>query len=48
MRPLLTPIAQGLPDTVPFTGPEALERRIGVPFRARVGANEVASGHRRR
>jgi histidinol-phosphate aminotransferase len=44
MRPLLTPIAQGLPDTVPFTGPEALERRIGLPFRARVGANESGFG----
>lgn len=44
MRPLLTTIAQGLPDTVPFTGPEALERRTGVPFRARVGANESGFG----
>jgi histidinol-phosphate aminotransferase len=44
MRPLLTSIAQGLPDTVPFTGPEALERRTGVPFRARVGANESGFG----
>jgi len=44
MRPLLTQIAQGLPDTVPFTGPEALERRIGLPFRARVGANESGFG----
>jgi len=44
MRPFLTPIAQGLPDTVPFTGPEALERRTSVPFRARVGANESGFG----
>jgi len=44
MRPLLTSIAQGLPDTVPFTGPEALERRTGIPFRARVGANESGFG----
>jgi len=44
MRPLLTTIAQGLPDTVPFTGPEALERRTGSPFRARVGANESGYG----
>lgn len=44
MRPLLTTLAQGLPDTVPFTGPEALERRTGVPFRARVGANESGFG----
>jgi histidinol-phosphate aminotransferase len=44
MRPLLTTIAQGLPDTVPFTGPEALERRTGTAFRARVGANESGFG----
>jgi histidinol-phosphate aminotransferase len=44
MRHLLTTIAQGLPDTVPFTGPEALERRTGVQFRARVGANESGFG----
>jgi histidinol-phosphate aminotransferase len=44
MRPLLTTIAQGLPDTVPFTGPEALERRTGLRFRARVGANESGFG----
>ena len=44
MRPLLTTIARGLPDTVPFTGPEALERRTGNPFRARVGANESGFG----
>jgi histidinol-phosphate aminotransferase len=44
MRPLLTSIASGLPDTVPFTGPEALERRTGMPFRARVGANESGFG----
>lgn len=44
MRPLLTTIAQGLPDTVPFTGPEALERRIGFAFKARVGANESGFG----
>lgn len=44
MRPLLAAIAQGLPDTVPFTGPEALERRTGLPFRARVGANESGFG----
>jgi histidinol-phosphate aminotransferase len=44
MRPFLTSIAQGLPDTVPFTGPEALERRTGKPFLARVGANESGFG----
>lgn len=44
MRPILTPLVQSLPSTVPFTGPEALERRTGVPFRARVGANESGFG----
>ena len=44
MRPLLTPLARSLPDTVPFTGPEALERRTGTAFRARVGANESGFG----
>jgi histidinol-phosphate aminotransferase len=29
---------------VPFTGPEALERRTGIPFRARLGANESLFG----
>ena len=41
---LLTPLAQSLPDIVPFTGPEALERRTGTKFRARVGANESGFG----
>lgn len=44
MRPILTTIARSLPTTVPFTGPEALERRTGVAFRARVGANESGFG----
>lgn len=44
MRPLLTDIARSLPSTVPFTGPEALERRLGLPFLARVGANESGFG----
>lgn len=44
MHPILTPLVQSLPSTVPFTGPEALERRTGVPFRARVGANESGFG----
>lgn len=42
--PRLTPLAQSLPSTVPFTGPEALERRMGRPFTARLGANESAFG----
>jgi histidinol-phosphate aminotransferase len=44
MRPILTPLAQSLPSTVPFTGPEALQRRTDVPFLARVGANESGFG----
>ncbi|WP_309665771.1 pyridoxal phosphate-dependent aminotransferase [Tabrizicola sp.] len=40
----LTPLAQSLPSTVPFTGPETLERRQGRPFRARLGANESVFG----
>ena len=39
-----TRIVRGLPATVPFVGPEALERRRGEPFRVRVGANESAFG----
>ena len=42
--PPLTRLAQTLPSTVPFTGPEALERRQGHPFRARLGANESLFG----
>ena len=42
--PRLTPLAQSLPSTVPFTGPEALDRRSGRPFRARLGANESLFG----
>ena len=44
LRPPLTPIATTLPDTVPFVGPEALERQSGVRIRARVGANESSFG----
>jgi histidinol-phosphate aminotransferase len=44
MSRFLTPYAAALPSTVPFTGPEALERRTGVPFRARLGANESLFG----
>src|SRR6218665_2988587 len=43
-RPLLTPIAQSLPSTIPFVGPEAIERRTGLPIRARLGANESGFG----
>jgi histidinol-phosphate aminotransferase len=44
MSRFLTPHAAQLPSTVPFTGPEALERRSGIPFRARLGANESLFG----
>ena len=44
MSRFLTAHATALPSTVPFTGPEALERRTGVPFRARLGANESLFG----
>jgi histidinol-phosphate aminotransferase len=40
----LTPLVNGLPSTVPFVGPEALERQRGVAFRARLGANENGFG----
>lgn len=43
-RPSLTPIAATLPDTVPFVGPEAIERQTGTTIRARVGANESPFG----
>ncbi len=42
--PRLTPLAASLPATVPFTGPETLERRMGHPFAARLGANESGWG----
>ncbi|WP_136644388.1 pyridoxal phosphate-dependent aminotransferase [Tabrizicola sp. YIM 78059] len=44
MNRFLTPHAAALPSTVPFTGPEALERRSGISFRARLGANESLFG----
>ena len=37
-------IVRELPATLPFIGPEAIERRLGRPFEARVGANESALG----
>ena len=42
--PPLTAIAEALPSTVPFVGPEALERASGRAFRARIGANESVFG----
>ncbi|MFT3988051.1 pyridoxal phosphate-dependent aminotransferase [Aestuariivirga sp.] len=44
MQPPFTPLAESLPSTVPFVGPEALERRTGTVFRARIGANESVFG----
>lgn len=42
--PSLTSVVAALPATVPFVGPEALERARGVAFRARLGANESVFG----
>ena len=42
--PRLTPLMASLPSTVPFVGAEAIERRRGRPFRARIGANESVFG----
>jgi histidinol-phosphate aminotransferase len=44
MSRFLTPHAAALPATVPFTGPETLERQAGQSFRARLGANESLFG----
>jgi histidinol-phosphate aminotransferase len=43
-HPPFTAIVDPLPETVPFVGPEAIERRTGVPMRARIGANESGFG----
>ena len=40
----LTPLAQSLPASVPFVGPETQERARGAVFDARLGANENAFG----
>ncbi len=42
--PRYTKLAQTLPATVPFVGPEAQERAMGMPFAARIGANENIFG----
>jgi len=42
--PRLTALAQSLPATVPFVGPEAQERQSGTTFAARLGANESTFG----
>ncbi len=43
-KPRLTPLAESLPATVPFVGPEAAERARGRRFSARLGANESIFG----
>ena len=40
----LTPLAQSLPASVPFVGPETQERARGATFNARLVANESAFG----
>lgn len=40
----LTPLAESLPASVPFVGPEAQERARGQAFVARLGANENVFG----
>ena len=42
--PPFTALVRGLPATIPFVGPEAIERRRGRNFAARIGANESAFG----
>ena len=42
--PRLTALAERLPSTVPFVGPETQERAAGRPFAARLGANESGFG----
>ncbi len=42
--PRLAPLADSLPATVPFVGPETIERRLSRSFAARLGANENGFG----
>lgn len=42
--PKANPLVASLPATIPFVGPERLERENGGPFRARLGANECNFG----
>ena len=39
-----TPLIQSLPSTIPFVGPEAIERQRGLKVEARIGANENGFG----
>jgi histidinol-phosphate aminotransferase len=40
----LTALVQSLPATIPFVGPEAIERQRGLNVEARIGANENGFG----
>lgn len=42
--PYLTPLVQSLPSTIPFVGPEAIERQRNARVLARIGANENGFG----
>ena len=42
--PRFTPLVASLPSSVPFVGPETMERQRGAKFRARLGANENLFG----
>ena len=44
MKPSFTKIANDLPETVPFVGPESQERENAFSFYARLGANESVFG----
>ena len=41
---IFTDLVRSLPASVPFVGPEALERQRGIAFKARLGANESVFG----
>ena len=44
LSPRLTALSQSLPSSVPFVAPEMTERLSGIPFIARLGANESSFG----
>ena len=44
VAPRYTALIEDLPATTPFVGPETQERELGVPFKARIGANENVFG----
>ncbi|MDB0033415.1 pyridoxal phosphate-dependent aminotransferase [Amylibacter sp.] len=44
LSPRLTALSQSLPSSVPFVAPEMTERLSGIPFVARLGANESSFG----